>query len=499
MSERNMGERNDEAKPAAAERTPENTDIPEVPELPELSTEEALERLVQRARALGREPEYISAGSQLLHEGHINRTLYILLEGSAENSKSDTKGSSIQVDAIGPGSLLGILSFWTGRPAFTDSVAATDLTVLRLEREDFERGVSQDPEFTRLTQQLFVTNLSDRYRRVVGLNLEVAELTDELEQERNALREAVEDLKQTRTQLIYQERLATMGQLLAGIAHEINNPSAALMKSVEFVSREMPSLFKGDPASAQLFAAGFSAPFLSSEELRRRLEDLQSRYPKLSRSFCRRLTRLDRDALSLLEPELTAGRFDAVVDRLRVFELGSALHSIHLAEERIRRLVKSVKSYSRGENQESCATSLEQCIRDTLVVLNHRLKHYEVKLELEEPLVVQCCPGDINQIITNLLTNACDAGAPGQTIVIRTESDEDWVRLEVEDQGPGIAEEMLEKIFETNFTTKKGGTEFGLGLGLAISRELAHKHKGSLTARNVAGGGAVFCLELPYW
>ncbi len=472
---------------------------PEQHQLPELSTEEALKRLAGRARALGREPEHIPAGSQLLYEGLINRTLYILLEGTAENSKSNTKGSSIQVDLIGPGSLLGILSFWTGQPAFTDSVAATDLTVLRLEREDFERGVSQDAEFTRLTQQLFVTNLSDRYRRVVGLNLEVAELTEELEQERNALRKAVEDLKETRTQLIYQERLATMGQLLAGIAHEINNPSASLMKSVEFVTQEMPALFKNDPVSAQLFAAGFSAPFLSSDEARKRLQELQNRYPELGRAFCRRLTRLGEEELHLLEPELSAGRTERVSDRLHVFEVGAALHSIHLAEERIRRLVQSVKSYSREENQESCSTNLENCIRDTLVVLNHRLKHYELRLKLEEPLVVQCCPGDINQIITNLLTNACDATEPGKAIAIRTGSNEDWVWMEVEDEGPGIPEELLEAIFESNVTTKRGGAEFGLGLGLAISRELAHKHKGTLTARNLPTGGAVFRLELPYW
>ncbi len=468
-------------------------------ELSELSTTEALNLLVRRARALGREPEHLPAGTQILFEGRINRTLFILLDGSAKHSKSDSKGGSIPVDILGPGSLLGILSFWTGRPAFTDSFAATDLTVLRLEREDFDRGVAQDPEFTRLTQQLFVTNLSDRYRRVVGLNLEVAELTGELEQERNALQEAVTDLKQTRTQLIHQEKLATMGQLLAGIAHEINNPAAALMKSVEFVSREMPELFRNEPLSSALFNAGFTAPFLSGEETRERLQLLQERYPKAGRAFCRRLTRLDKDTLALLEPDLHAGRIEAVSERLRVFEIGAALHSVHLAEERIRRLVESVKSYSREENQESCSARLEDCIRDTLTVLNHRLKHYDLRLELEDLPMVYCCPGEINQIITNLLTNACDATRPGKAIIIRTGVSEDWVRLDVEDEGSGIPEDLLETIFDSNVTTKSGAADFGLGLGLAISRELAHKHHGTLTARNVPGGGALFRLELPVW
>ncbi len=468
-------------------------------ELPELSTAEALDRLVRRAHALGREPEQIPAGTQLLLEGKGNETLYILLEGSAENSKSDTRGGTIPVDLVGPGSLLGILSFWTGQPAFTNSVAATDMTVLRLEREDFDRGVARDPEFTRLTQQLFVTNLSDRYRRVVGLNLEVAELTSELEQERNALQEAVEDLKRTRTQLIHQERLATMGQLLAGIAHEINNPAAALMKSLELVEREMPAIFRERTEEARLYAAGFSAPLLGSAESRARLQELVERYPRVGRAVCRRLSRLDDETLKLLDQDLRSGNLEEVSEKLRAFEIGASLHGALLAEERIRRLVKSVKSYSRDENEQSCSACLEDCIRDTLVVLNHRLKHYELGLQLTDQPVVHCCPGEINQIITNLLTNACDATEQGKAIVVRTGGGEEAVWMEVEDEGPGIPEELLESIFDPNTTTKSGGADFGLGLGLAISRELAHKHQGTLTARNVPGGGALFRLELPVW
>lgn len=468
-------------------------------ELPDLTTPEALDRLVQRARSLGREPEFFPAGTQLLHEGTINRTLYILLEGTARHSKSDSGGGSIQVDILGPGSLLGILSFWTGKPAFTDSVATEDITVLRLERDDFEKGVARDPEFTRLTQHLFVSNLSDRYRRVVGLNMEVAGLTRELEQERNALQEAISDLKKTRTQLVHQEKLAIMGQLLAGIAHEINNPSAALMKSVELVTRELPMLFPEDSRESQLYAAGFSAPFLSSGDSRERIAVLQARYPGAGRSLCRRLSRLDEGTLVLLEADLKANRLDDVARSLRAFEVGAALHSVGLAEERIRRLVKSVKSYSREEGQESCATRLEVCIEDTLAVLNHRLKHYDVRVELKDLPVIHCCPGEINQIITNLLTNACDATDRGKRITVRTGSDDEWVWVDVQDEGHGIPEDLLGSIFESNVTTKSGGADFGLGLGLAISRELAHKHHGTLTAQNVTGGGACFRLQLPLW
>jgi len=465
--------------------------------LPTLSTSEALSRLVDRARALGREPECLPAGAPLLREGERNSVLFILLEGTAQLLKYGHDGRHTPVDLLGPGSLLGILSFWTGKPAFTDSVAASDVKVLRMDRDDFERGVSLDPEFARLTQQLLVANLSDRYRRVVGLNLKVAGLTRELELERNALREAVDDLRRTRNKLIHQEKLATMGQLLAGIAHEINNPSSALMKSVELMIRELPEVFAAQPESARFLREGMQAPYLSSGDSREGMRRLQERYPRIPRSLCRRLARLSETSFGILDADLKAGFFDNVENKLRLFELGASLNSIRIAEERITRLVKSLKSYSRQDESGSRAARLEDCVRDTLTVLNHKLKQYDLQLRLAELPEVPCRPGEINQILTNLLTNACEATEPGRAIRVRTGLHGGKVWLEVEDEGHGIPEELLEAIFLPNVTTKSGGGDFGLGLGLAISRDLAQKHHGSLTAANVPGGGARFRLELP--
>ncbi|MCC5850587.1 MAG: cyclic nucleotide-binding domain-containing protein [Verrucomicrobia bacterium] len=467
-----------------------------------LTTHEALTRLVARAHAMGREPEEIPEGETLLREGEANDALFILLEGTARMVKRGADGGLTPVDLLGPGSILGILSFWTGRPTFSDSVAATRLRVLRLDQRDFERGVAEDPEFARLTQQLLVANLSDRYRRVVGLNLKVAGLTRELEAERNALREAVADLKQTRNKLVHQEKLATMGQLLAGIAHEINNPSSALMKNVEMLIQEMPGVFEPGSRKQYLLEEGMSANYATPAETRVRMAELQEKYPDISRTQCRRLARLPARALASLEADLGAAHSEALEPDLRVFEIGSALHSIRVAEERITRLVKSLKSYSRQDDSEVRSVHIEDCIRDTLTVLNHRLKQYDVELDLASNLPeVNCRPGEINQILTNLLTNACEATAPGKKISIsagtQTDSPAEMLWIEVSDEGHGIPEALMDKIFEPNITTKSGGGDYGLGLGLAISRDIAVKHQGSLTAGNRSAGGAWFRVSLP--
>lgn len=464
---------------------------------PTLSTSEALALLVERAHAMGLAPLSYRAGQTILSEGEINSSLYILLEGTAQLLKQTPDGRRTPVDLLGPGSLLGILSFWTGSPSFSDSVAASDLKLLVLDMKNFERGVAEDPAFARVTQQLLVANLSDRYRRVVGLNLKVAGLTKELENERNALREAVDDLQRTRNKLIHQEKLATMGQLLAGIAHEINNPSSALMKNVEHLTRELPALFAGTPEQAEMLEEGMRAPYLSSGEARDRLNALQKQYPELSRSLCRRLSRLPDSAMKGLSRTLNARNETEAETLLRVFEVGTALQSIRIAEARMTRLVKSLKSYSRQEENEDQSVRLDDCIRDTLTVMNHRLKFYDLQLDLAELPKVSCRPGEINQILTNLLSNACEATPKGKTITVRTGAGDRDVWLEVEDRGHGIPEDLMEAIFRPNVTTKRGAGDFGLGLGLAISRDLALKHQGRLTARNVPEGGAVFRLSLP--
>ncbi len=464
---------------------------------PTLSTSEALALLVERAHAMGLAPLSYRAGQTILSEGEINSSLYILLEGTAQLLKQTPDGRGTPVDLLGPGSLLGILSFWTGSPSFSDSVAASDLKLLVLDMKNFERGVAEDPAFARVTQQLLVANLSDRYRRVVGLNLKVAGLTKELENERNALREAVDDLQRTRNKLIHQEKLATMGQLLAGIAHEINNPSSALMKNVEHLTRELPALFAGTPEQAEMLEEGMRAPYLSSGEARDRLNALQKQYPELSRSLCRRLSRLPDSAMKGLSRTLNVRNETKAETLLRVFEVGTALQSIRIAEARMTRLVKSLKSYSRQEENEDQSVRLDDCIRDTLTVMNHRLKFYDLQLDLAELPKVSCRPGEINQILTNLLSNACEATPKGKTITVRTGAGDRDVWLEVEDRGHGIPEDLMEAIFRPNVTTKRGAGDFGLGLGLAISRDLALKHQGRLTARNVPEGGAVFRLSLP--
>lgn len=464
--------------------------LPSDAHLMKQSTAEALAGLVAWARQAGVETLSIPAGEWLMREGEANSSLYILLKGQVQLIKTGPDARPQVLDLLGPGSLIGILSFWNSRPSFSASQAREAVECLKVERRLFDRTVAADAEFSRLTLQLLVANLSDRYRRVAGLSLE-------LQQERNALQAAVTDLEQTRNQLVHREKLATMGQLLAGIAHEINNPSTSLMQSVARLGQELPVLLAGQPRALALLAAGREAPFLGTEESREKLDRLMASYPGLSRSQARRLIRFPASQLEDLGPALATADWVKVDADIRVFELGVSLHSIQLANDRIARLVKGLKSYSRQDESENGGVDLSQCVQDTLLVLNHRLKHYELVLDLRQVPLVRGRAGEVNQILTNLLSNACEATEAGRKIMLRMGEAGSRVWLEVQDEGHGIPPGLEEKIFEPNVTTKSGGGQYGLGLGLAISRDLAMQHEGRLSGGNAEGGGAVFRLELP--
>src|SRR5690606_21780957 len=140
----------------------------------------------------------------------------------------------------------------------------------KLDRETFNDYMQRDDELSRSLYFLFIGNLSERYRRMVSLNLKIAFLSQTLEDERNQLKAAIENLNFTRNRLIHQEKLATLGQLVAGIAHEINNPCAALLRGIEQLGATIQSLFsekgplheKGNEAA--LVQAGLTSDYLSN-------------------------------------------------------------------------------------------------------------------------------------------------------------------------------------------------------------------------------------------
>jgi signal transduction histidine kinase len=447
-------------------------------------------------------------GDTLLEEGEHNEFIYIILDGTVQLRKAQDPGVTVLVDTLQSGDLVGLLSFWTGEAALVSVVAQTAVSCLCLSRTEFDRLSTSHPELHRLLQPLIIRNLAERYQRIVHLHLRVASLTRDLEEERNQLRDALERLEEASRRLIHQEKMATLGQLIAAIAHEINNPASALLRSVDSLVELLPGVLGPEarnvtPSERQrLVRLGLQRAAIATEDQRGRMEELSRAYPHLSRGVVRTLSRMEaKDLASLsaeLEASLASGDTAGVEQLVQFFEIGTFLRSAKVSAERIGRLLRSLKSYSRQERGEFEAVDLRQGIQETLLIFGNRLKDVSVELDLPGIPKVSCYVGEINQVWTNIILNACDAMQGKGTLRIacgHQGSDAVWVRIT--DSGPGVPEELRKRIFEPNFTTKTASGSFGLGLGLAIANEIVQKHGGRIELCDAPGGGAAFTVILP--
>jgi signal transduction histidine kinase len=281
--------------------------------------------------------------------------------------------------------------------------------------------------------------LRDKLRSTESLNIdlerEVRRRTEVLEQRNGELRDALEKLRRAQDDLIRTEKLASMGRLVAGIAHEINNPVNAVINTLGPLEEALSAMAAAkDPAAVASAAAD-------------------------------------------------AG------EMLRVVQRGAA---------RSKAIVQALHNYSRGDEEVPRELSLARSIDDTLDLLRHRLKDIQVEKEIDPAIRVTGFAGQIDQVFMNLITNAAQAigGRPkGGTIRIEAAAREGAVEIAVSDDGPGIPPEIVGRIFDPFFTTKEVGE--GSGLGLSIVHGIIDRHGGRIQVDSHVGEGTTFRITLP--
>ncbi|MBZ8182581.1 urea ABC transporter substrate-binding protein [Oscillatoria salina] len=282
------------------------------------------------------------------------------------------------------------------------------------------------------------------------------------------LQTTLEDLKQTQAQLVQTEKMSTLGQLVAGVAHEINNP-------VSFICGNLN------------YAKGYTQDLLDLVKL------YQQHYPQPKPEI--------KDFIAQIE-------LDFLLE-----DLPKTLSSMEIGSSRIHKLVTSLRNFSRRGQAKMQPFNLHEGIETTLLILSNRLKaqgsHPGIKIikEYGELPPVDCYPSEINQVFMNLLGNAIDALEEKENlednqifqpqIWIRTEViNGEKVQIHIGDNGPGISSERISQMFEPFFTTKPIGK--GTGLGLSISHQIiVEKHQGKIECFSQPGEGTEFIIELP--
>ena len=454
-----------------------------------------IKRAIDETEELQRLVVSFKKGDVLFTQGENLNHLYLLLEGSVTLNHRRDDGSKVELIQLDPGHFVGLVAFTTGNTSLTSATAHNNCKALQLEQNEFEQYVNDHPRLRHPLQQLMMSNMTDRFLKNMELESKMYALNEQLETEGEQLKEAYQQLEDSQQKLVHQEKMATLGELVAGFAHEVNNPASALLRSSESLIENYKALPGDDPRS-RMFLIGLNSQPMSSNEIRDRMLEVQKKFPWVSeRATVRKLAQMPEEAHNIITENKKKIPLEMLTQQ---FEGGKFIHNIQVASERIANLVKSLKSYSRQDSHQPEMIDLRAGIKDTILVLSNRLKYLDLELQLDDIPLTCGNIGELNQVWTNIIVNACDVLNDGQKIKIKTRSEGEFkIVVEISDSGPGIPEELIDRIFEPNFTTKNQGAKFGLGLGLAISNEIIRQHGGFIRASNKEKGGAKFEIILP--
>ena len=439
-----------------------------------------LDLLKRRAETITLEP-----GEELFAEGDAGARAFVISEGEIEIVKR-TGEREVLLAVHKPGEVIGEMALLQDAPRSATAKARTTARLLAIPKAEID---------------VLMDSSIQAVRAMFKVLLERWQATQSL--------------------LTQSERMAQLGTLTAGLAHELNNPAAAVNRAAGQLGDSVAEL-----AAAERRLAGV----VEGPE-REAIESLRSRLDEIERSD-EQMDALDRsdredeiedvltdagvdDAWRLAPAIVDAGLADVVDDVVETagersaevlevlrakHEVASLLHEVEEGTRRLSSIVRALKSYSYLDQGPVQEVDLPTGLDDTLLILKTKLSDIEVRREYADDLPrIQGYGGELNQVWTNLLDNAADAihesERPDGVIVIRAFPEAELVVVEVEDNGLGIRPEAIRRVFDSFFTTKPPGSGTGLGLNISYSI-VVNKHRGDITVESEPGR-TVFRVELP--
>jgi signal transduction histidine kinase len=340
--------------------------------------------------------------------------------------------------------------------------------------------------------------------------------TEDLEWTNEALLKAYEDRQQAEAQMILSEKMASLGQFVAGIAHEINTPSSAINAAIvnvteglQALARQVPLLASEGPPPElrapfhdlveKALAVDFGRQRSSTAEIRQRTRELEAVLHGLPgpRELALAYSRLGlQDDLKRLA-EASQGRlaFPALAFLESAGNLAIAVSDIRVSIEAITRMVKALRHYSHLDRAEMAEADIHDGLETTLTILRNQIRYgivVERRYARLPPIV--CNINELNQVWTNVIHNAIQAMKGVGRLTIETLATEDGVAVRITDTGPGIPDTIRGRIFDPFFTTKDQGE--GTGLGLGIAQQIVQRHRGQITVVSEPGR-TCFEVRLP--
>ncbi len=422
----------------------------------------------------------LPAGATLFEEGDEGDSAYLVVSGEVEVVKT-TEDQQVVLAVHGPGAVIGEMALLREAPRSATVRARQDAALIAIPKDTLDELLETSPGAARAVFRALVARMQD-----------------------------------TAEQLRHAERMAQLGTLTAGVAHELNNPAAAVQRGASRLVGSLHEytqlLLDGQPDGGAARKAAWQLLQLSSGEPRPTglaRSDLEDRMESLLESHD--ITDAWQLAAGLVDagivPDAVAEflhsadppqQQDALQFMVAAAQVVGIAGAIEDAAIRLSTIIKALKGYSYLDRAPVQNVNVIDGLEDTIVLLSHKLGDITVLRNYADDMpTITALGGDLNQVWTNLIDNAADAiaGTAEPTITIRVSFDDEDVWVEIEDNGPGIPEDSQTKVFDAFFTTKPPGHGTGLGLQTCY-RIVVHEHHGTLTFTSEPGR-TVFSVRLP--
>jgi PAS domain S-box-containing protein len=314
------------------------------------------------------------------------------------------------------------------------------------------RGISRDVTKRRQMEDALKRN----HRELIKKNKEIDKNRGNIQLTLKKLEDAYEELKTSQSKILRQEKMASIGQLAAGVAHEINNPVAFIMSNLRTLDKYLD-----------------------------RLTDFIQTQSEVIKSF------KDQDSVKKLKKKRKELKLDYVIEDIK----GLITESID-GSERVQKIVNELNCFSRMDEEEYKNADINECIESAINIVWNELKYKStLKKDYGNLSLTKCYPRQMDQVFVNLLINAAQAIEDQGEIKIKTWEDGRSIWVSISDTGCGIPQDDINKVFEPFFTTKN--VENGTGLGLSITYEIVQRHKGEITFESKVGKGTTFTIRMP--
>jgi len=420
----------------------------------------------------------LKKGEILMEEGGYNDRLYLVLRGYLKGYVETPDKGNFELFQAPRYKFVGVYSFFS--KTFSSSarvVAEEDSEVAYIDQNikivPSDKGNSLFEQF----MPVVVSDLAQRQQEEQKIGFE----------KERALRK-----------LIQSERLASLGQMATGIAHELNNAIVVLERNTHWLCDKFSKMLQKNYSEGyQYFKNGLTkGRELSTREIRKKNKNIKKKFSVKEEADKLAVLGIDEKSIA----EILSNKEISIDTIYNYWLMGIAFHDMKIAAQLGTNVVTSVKALGGQKSIQKETCDLNETIKKALTLLSSPLRGFQLTLSLSDLPLVFINKSDWVQVWTNLVKNSIESlnysDTDNKIIEIFSYSDKNYIFVTVQDNGPGIPEEIQQEIFKPNFTTKERGMEFGLGLGLVISERIIRSYKGDIFLSSQPGK-TIFTIKIP--